>query len=219
MPALGLCVLWFSPLQSEEEEREESDFDSASINSSSVRSECSAGLGKRGKRRRKKKRSRPSFVLCSYSVRIALFRWCFPGLGSSRPCLALARWRGCACACLCVWSARSFLGVQALLLVGLCLQEGSKWILSQGTGSPQQCRWWWGSPVAGLFCQATVTFPSGHISSHQPAPGAPLPPSQLCCHSELLRESHGCGAVLCRGSQSLPAPSCCLLTAPATQGS
>ncbi|CAM5105760.1 unnamed protein product [Natator depressus] len=44
---------------SEEEEREESDFDSASINSSSVRSECSAGLGKRGKRRRKKKRSRP----------------------------------------------------------------------------------------------------------------------------------------------------------------
>ncbi|XP_043355980.1 chromodomain-helicase-DNA-binding protein 5 isoform X4 [Dermochelys coriacea] len=42
---------------SEEEEREESDFDSASINSSSVRSECSAGLGKRGKRRRKKKRT------------------------------------------------------------------------------------------------------------------------------------------------------------------
>ncbi|XP_062449645.1 chromodomain-helicase-DNA-binding protein 5 isoform X4 [Rhea pennata] len=41
---------------SEEEEREESDFDSASINSSSVRSECSAGLGKRGKRKRKKKR-------------------------------------------------------------------------------------------------------------------------------------------------------------------
>ncbi|XP_075762427.1 chromodomain-helicase-DNA-binding protein 5 isoform X1 [Pelodiscus sinensis] len=41
---------------SEEEEREESDFDSASINSSSVRSECSAGLGKRGTRRRKKKR-------------------------------------------------------------------------------------------------------------------------------------------------------------------
>ncbi|KFP09972.1 Chromodomain-helicase-DNA-binding protein 5, partial [Egretta garzetta] len=41
---------------SEEEEQEESDFDSASINSSSVRSECSAGLGKRGKRRRKKKR-------------------------------------------------------------------------------------------------------------------------------------------------------------------
>ncbi|XP_025062166.1 chromodomain-helicase-DNA-binding protein 5 isoform X1 [Alligator sinensis] len=42
---------------SEEEEREESDLDSASINSSSVRSECSAGLGKRGKRRRKKKRT------------------------------------------------------------------------------------------------------------------------------------------------------------------
>ncbi|XP_028922077.1 chromodomain-helicase-DNA-binding protein 5 isoform X3 [Ornithorhynchus anatinus] len=41
---------------SEEDEREESDLDSASINSSSVRSECSAGLGKRGKRRRKKKR-------------------------------------------------------------------------------------------------------------------------------------------------------------------
>ncbi|KFV63537.1 Chromodomain-helicase-DNA-binding protein 5, partial [Dryobates pubescens] len=41
---------------SEEEEREESDLDSASINSSSVRSECSAGLGKKGKRRRKKKR-------------------------------------------------------------------------------------------------------------------------------------------------------------------
>uniref|UniRef100_A0A8C2T9V4 Chromodomain helicase DNA binding protein 5 n=1 Tax=Coturnix japonica TaxID=93934 RepID=A0A8C2T9V4_COTJA len=56
MPAPGQCVVLFSPLQSEEEEREESDFDSASINSSSVRSECSAGLGKRGKRRRKKKR-------------------------------------------------------------------------------------------------------------------------------------------------------------------
>ncbi|KFU95427.1 Chromodomain-helicase-DNA-binding protein 5, partial [Chaetura pelagica] len=42
---------------SEEEEREESDMDSASINSSSVRSECSAGLGKRGKKRRKKKRT------------------------------------------------------------------------------------------------------------------------------------------------------------------
>ncbi|XP_039419824.1 chromodomain-helicase-DNA-binding protein 5 isoform X1 [Corvus cornix cornix] len=42
---------------SEEEEREESDFDSASINSSSMRSECSAGLGKRGKKRKKKKRS------------------------------------------------------------------------------------------------------------------------------------------------------------------
>ncbi|XP_061868811.1 chromodomain-helicase-DNA-binding protein 5 isoform X3 [Colius striatus] len=41
---------------SEEEEREESDLDSASINSSSVRSECSAGMGKRGKKRRKKKR-------------------------------------------------------------------------------------------------------------------------------------------------------------------
>uniref|UniRef100_A0A674GW68 Chromodomain helicase DNA binding protein 5 n=1 Tax=Taeniopygia guttata TaxID=59729 RepID=A0A674GW68_TAEGU len=41
---------------SEEEEREESDFDSASINSSSMRSECSAGLGKRGKKRKKKKR-------------------------------------------------------------------------------------------------------------------------------------------------------------------
>lgn len=63
MPAPGHCVVMFSPLQSEEEEREESDFDSASINSSSVRSECSAGLGKRGKRRRKIKRSRPS--LCT----------------------------------------------------------------------------------------------------------------------------------------------------------
>ncbi|XP_075461078.1 chromodomain-helicase-DNA-binding protein 5 isoform X3 [Ascaphus truei] len=41
---------------SEEDEREESDFDSASINSSSVRSDISAGLGKRGKRGRKKKR-------------------------------------------------------------------------------------------------------------------------------------------------------------------
>lgn len=68
VPAPGQCVVLFSPLQSEEEEREESDFDSASINSSSVRSECSAGLGKRGKRRRKKKRSRPSlctlFLFC-----------------------------------------------------------------------------------------------------------------------------------------------------------
>ncbi|KAM4651215.1 chromodomain-helicase-DNA-binding protein 5 [Discoglossus pictus] len=42
---------------SEEDEREESDFDSASINSSSVRSDISAGLGKRGKRGRKKKRA------------------------------------------------------------------------------------------------------------------------------------------------------------------
>nr|XP_033778251.1 chromodomain-helicase-DNA-binding protein 5 isoform X9 [Geotrypetes seraphini] len=41
---------------SEEDEREESDFDSASINSSSVRSDISAGLIKRGKRGRKKKR-------------------------------------------------------------------------------------------------------------------------------------------------------------------
>ncbi|XP_053308464.1 chromodomain-helicase-DNA-binding protein 5 isoform X2 [Spea bombifrons] len=41
---------------SEEEERDESDFDCASINSSSVRSDISAGLGKRGKRGRKKKR-------------------------------------------------------------------------------------------------------------------------------------------------------------------
>lgn len=98
MAALGLGVLCFFSLQSEEEEREESDFDSASINSSSMRSECSAGLGKRGKKRKKKKRSRPSFVLCSYSVWIALFRWCFPGLCSSRPCLALARWeRMCLC--------------------------------------------------------------------------------------------------------------------------
>lgn len=43
--------------QSEEDEREESDFDSASIHSSSMRSECSAALGKKSKRRRKKKRS------------------------------------------------------------------------------------------------------------------------------------------------------------------
>lgn len=92
IPALGLGVLCFFSVQSEEEEREESDFDSASINSSSMRSECSAGLGKRGKKRKKKKRSRPSFVLCSYSVWITLFRWCFPGLCSSRLCLALARW-------------------------------------------------------------------------------------------------------------------------------
>ncbi|XP_018083448.2 chromodomain-helicase-DNA-binding protein 5 isoform X3 [Xenopus laevis] len=41
---------------SEEDEREESDFDSASINSSSVRSDISAGLGKRGKKVKKKKR-------------------------------------------------------------------------------------------------------------------------------------------------------------------
>lgn len=77
MPVLGLCVVWFSPLQSEEEEREESDFDSASINSSSVRSECSAGLGKRGKRRRKKKRSRPFlctlFLFClDFSLQMVL---------------------------------------------------------------------------------------------------------------------------------------------------
>ncbi|XP_041425345.1 chromodomain-helicase-DNA-binding protein 5 isoform X3 [Xenopus laevis] len=47
----GLCIS-----QSEEDEREESDFDSASINSSSVRSDISAGLGKRGKRVKKKKK-------------------------------------------------------------------------------------------------------------------------------------------------------------------
>jgi hypothetical protein len=47
-------------LQSEEDEREESDLDSASIHSSSMRSECSAALGKKSKRRRKKKRSRAS---------------------------------------------------------------------------------------------------------------------------------------------------------------
>ncbi|KAM4703136.1 chromodomain-helicase-DNA-binding protein 5 [Rhinophrynus dorsalis] len=41
---------------SEEDDREESDFDSASINSS-VRSDISAALGKRGKRGRKKKRA------------------------------------------------------------------------------------------------------------------------------------------------------------------
>ncbi|XP_063799501.1 chromodomain-helicase-DNA-binding protein 5 isoform X2 [Pseudophryne corroboree] len=41
---------------SEEDEREESDFDSASVNSSSVRSDISSSLGKRGKRGRKKKR-------------------------------------------------------------------------------------------------------------------------------------------------------------------
>lgn len=44
-------------LQSEEDEREESDFDSASIHSASMRSECSAALGKKSKRRRKKRRS------------------------------------------------------------------------------------------------------------------------------------------------------------------
>lgn len=48
------------PLQSEEDDREESDLDSASIHSSSVRSECSAALGKKSRRRRKKKRSRAS---------------------------------------------------------------------------------------------------------------------------------------------------------------
>ncbi|XP_063292269.1 chromodomain-helicase-DNA-binding protein 5 [Pelobates fuscus] len=41
---------------SEEEEREESDFDSASINSSSVRSDISAGFGKKAKKGKKKKR-------------------------------------------------------------------------------------------------------------------------------------------------------------------
>lgn len=54
------------PLQSEEDEREESDFDSASIHSASVRSECSAALGKKSKRRRKKKRSRTSCLQGSH---------------------------------------------------------------------------------------------------------------------------------------------------------
>ncbi|KAJ8780665.1 hypothetical protein J1605_000708 [Eschrichtius robustus] len=49
---------------SEEEEREESDFDSASIHSSSVRSECSALLGRKSKRRRQKKR----IILLTLSV-------------------------------------------------------------------------------------------------------------------------------------------------------
>lgn len=52
-PGSQTCAL---ALQSEEDEREESDFDSASIHSSSVRSECSAALGKKSKRRRKKTR-------------------------------------------------------------------------------------------------------------------------------------------------------------------
>lgn len=86
--------------------------------------------------------------------------------------------RGCACACLCVWSARCFLGVQALLLVGSCLQEGSERIPPRGAGSPPPCRR--SSPAAGLFRQSAVTFPSGPLSGHQPLPGAPLPSSQLC---------------------------------------
>lgn len=177
MPVLGLCVLWFSPLQSEEEEREESDFDSASINSSSVRSECSAGLGKRGKRRRKKKRSRPSFVLCSCSVWISLFRWCFPGPGSSRLCLALARWERMCCACLCVWSARCFLGVQPCCwwarackkaVSGSCCEALARAHSAGGSGA---ARW------QGFSVDLQSAF---LLSSHQPPPGAHLPLSQLC---------------------------------------
>lgn len=111
--ALGLPVLWFFPLQSEEEEREESDFDNASINSSSVRSECSAGLGKKGKRRRKKKRSRPSFVLCSFCLDFPLQLvlswplqpWAVSGTGLMCLCLSLCAvcealsWYQWACAC------------------------------------------------------------------------------------------------------------------------
>lgn len=69
------------PLQSEEDEREESDFDSASIHSASVRSECSAALGKKNKRRRKKKRSRTSFLQGSHG----------PTAGSGEASLCLGR--------------------------------------------------------------------------------------------------------------------------------
>ena len=110
------------------------------------------------------------------------------------------RWlggRGCACACLCVWSARWFLGVQALLLVGSCLQEGSEWIPPRGASSPPQCRWRRSSPAAGLFRRSAASFPSGPLSNHQPPPGAHLPPSQLCVAT---RSCFGRAvvAVLCR---------------------
>lgn len=118
---------WFSPVQSEEEEREESDLDSASVNSSSVRSECSAGLGKRGKRRRKKKRSRP--FLCTlipfwlpFPLQTVLSRLrAVSGAGSAPQCACLcvghevcpgaqtllwAPARTCGPACVCLESSR-----------------------------------------------------------------------------------------------------------------
>lgn len=71
-PRAGSGLTGAPALQSEEDEREESDFDSASIHSSSVRSECSAALGKKSKRRRKKKRSR---VFCLQGPRAASWVW------------------------------------------------------------------------------------------------------------------------------------------------
>lgn len=79
------------PLQSEEDEREESDFDSASIHSASVRSECSAALGKK-KRRRQKKRSRTSFL----QVPMATAAGSRGGILMPRPLLASARQFPCA---------------------------------------------------------------------------------------------------------------------------
>lgn len=171
MPVLGLCVVWFSPLQSEEEEREESDFDSASINSSSVRSECSAGLGKRGKRRRKKKRSRP--FLCT------LFLFCldFPlqmVLSSSLQLQAVSDTDSVGKDVLvCVCGMRSAFLVSEL--VGLHRGGGNKWIQPWGTGSPPWgWRWWWRSSVALGPCHQPV--PSSPLPSCQPPPGA-HPPS------------------------------------------
>lgn len=79
-PRAGSGLTGAPALQSEEDEREESDFDSASIHSSSVRSECSAALGKKSKRRRKKKRSR---VFCLQGPRAA--SWVWGGGGVQRP--------------------------------------------------------------------------------------------------------------------------------------
>lgn len=209
MPALGLCVLWFSPLQSEEEEQEESDFDSASINSSSVRSECSAGLGKRGKRRRKKKRSRPSFVLCS-----VLF-----GLPSSDGAfLALAAQ---------AVSGAGSVGEDVLVLVCVCGVRGAFWV------SEPRC--WWAraceKAMSGSCREALAPPPSagGDGAARR---------SSICCQlslcaslqppatawgsaprrrSESLREGGGCGALPCCGAAAHKA---CppRLAAPATQG-
>ena len=174
MPALGLRVLGFCPLQSEEEEREESDFDSASINSSSVRSECSAGLGKRGKRRRKKKRSRPSFVLCSCPVWISLCRWCFPGLGSSGRCLVLARWQR---VCLAVSVEGKGLSRCPAPGAGGLVPAGRQRVdPAAGAGSAPRCRW--SSPAAGLFREPQPALPPASL---QPStlPGAHVPSGQL----------------------------------------
>lgn len=178
MPALGLCVVSFSPLQSEEEEREESDFDSASINSSSVRSECSAGLGKRGKRRRKKKRSRP--FLCT------LFLFCldFPlqmVLSWSLQLQAVSDTDSVGKDVLplvCVRGVRGAFLVSRLLCWWAYTEEEAASGSGRGARAHPHGAGGGGGGAAWRQGLAIDHFPSSPLSSCQPPPGAHLPFSQ-----------------------------------------